>query len=132
MAKIKYNKEERKAIINKVISKAREAEKASYEFYKSTYKPSETYKKAKKELEKYNKICLELRKLLKIQNGWKFTEIDIDDELNRIKKSEIDELTIKYWVSESELETDIILSNMNCSVDELIEKLLQNCLIKNK
>lgn len=62
MAKKKFNKEERQAIIRKLSKIASERTEASWDKHIAAYKPSEEYKRAKYLLEQRNNIIAELKK----------------------------------------------------------------------
>ena len=63
MAKRKFNKEERGAIIQKLEKIAKEREQQSWEDCRKAYKPSETYIKAEALLTVRNEACKALKEL---------------------------------------------------------------------
>ena len=132
MAKKKFNKEERQAIIKKLTKIANERTKASWEKHRAVYKPSEKYQRVKMLIDQRNKICEELREVSKTLFSWsKFdTVIDSQHYLNEIRDNEIRHLVERYEVNETDLEVEIILMDQDKSVEDLIERLLRNCLCK--
>lgn len=132
MAKRKFNKEERQAIIQKLENIAKEREQQSWENCRKAYKPSETYIKAEVLLNARNEACKALRELdFYFFNNWNNFEI-VNKELylNKIIDDEIEPLVTKYKVDRTNLEVEIILMNQDDPIDELIEKLLEGCLCK--
>ena len=131
MAKKKFNKEERQAIIKKLKNIAKEREEASWDKHIAAYKPSEKYKRAKYLLEQRNDIIAKLRKIdSNIFDKWSFQEINIQSYLNSLRNKELEPLVERYDVNETNLEVDIILMDQDRPVDDLIERLLRNCLCK--
>ena len=52
------------------------------------------------------------------------------DYLDQIRDKEIEHLVERYSVNETDLEVEIILADQESPVDDLIERLLRNCLCK--
>ena len=63
MAKKKFNKEERLAIIKKLSKIASERAKASWEKHRAAYRPSAEYQRAKMLIAQRNNACKELKEL---------------------------------------------------------------------
>lgn len=129
MAKKKFNKEERNAIIKKLKKIAKEREEASWEKHRAAYKPSDTYKTVEKLFQQRNNICEELRNLCNI-SIWEVETINYKGYLNAIRDKEIEHLVERYKVNETDLEVEIILMDQDRPIDDLIERLLRNCLCK--
>ena len=132
MAKKKFNKEERKAIIKKLTNIARERTAASWKKHREAYRPSSEYQRVKTLIEQRNKVCEELREINKNLFLWSRFE-DVNDPqyyLNEIRDNEIRHLVERYEVNETNLEVEIILMDQESPVDDLIERLLRNCLCK--
>ena len=132
MAKKKFNKEERKAIINKLTRIANERTDASWKKHREAYVPSETYLRAKELLEQRNQACEELKAIDKsLFNNWNTFEIvTINKYLKDIRDTEIKHLIERYRVDENNLEVEIILMDQESPIDDLIEQLLKTCLCK--
>jgi hypothetical protein len=132
MAKRKFNKEERNAIIQKLEKIAKEREQQSWEDCRKAYKPSEVYIKAEALLTARNEACKALKELgFYFFTNWNtFEQINKEQYLNKIIDEEIEPLVTKYRVDRTNLEVEIILMNQDDPVDELIEKLLEDCLCK--
>lgn len=131
MAKKKFNKEERLAIIRKLKNIAKEREEASWNKQIAAYKPSEEYKRAKYLLEQRNNIIAELKRIdSNIFDKWAFQEIDTELYLDSLRNKELKPLVERYDVNETNLEVEIILMDQDRPIDDLIERLLRNCLCK--
>ena len=131
MAKKKFNKEERQAIIKKLSKIASERTEASWDKHIAAYKPSEEYKRVKYLLEQRNNIIAELKKIdSNIFDKWAFQEIDAQLYLNSLRDKELKPLVERYDVNETNLEVEIILMDQDRPIDDLIERLLRNCLCK--
>lgn len=131
MAKKKFNKEERQAIIRKLSKIASERTEASWDKHIAAYKPSEEYKRAKYLLEQRNNIIAELKKMdSNIFDKWAFQEIDTKLYLDSLRNKELKPLVERYDVNETNLEVEIILMDQDRPIDDLIERLLRNCLCK--
>ena len=131
MAKKKFNKEERQAIIKKLKNIAKEREEASWDKHIAAYKPSEKYKRAKYLLEQRNNIVADLKKMdSNIFDKWAFQEIDTKLYLDSLRNKELKPLVERYDVNETNLEVEIILMDQDRPIDDLIERLLRNCLCK--
>lgn len=131
MAKKKFNKEERLAIIKKLSKIASERTEASWDKHIAAYKPSEEYKRVKYLLEQRNNIIAELKKIdSNIFDKWAFQEIDAQLYLDSLRDKELKPLVERYDVNETNLEVEIILMDQDRPIDDLIERLLRNCLCK--
>lgn len=131
MAKKKFNKEERQAIIKKLSKIASERTEASWDKHIAAYKPSEEYKRVKYLLEQRNNIIAELKKIdNNIFDKWAFQEIDAQLYLDSLRDKELKPLVERYDVNETNLEVEIILMDQDRPIDDLIERLLRNCLCK--
>ena len=131
MAKKKFNKEERLAIIKKLSKIASERTEASWDKHIAAYKPSEEYKRVKYLLEQKNNIIAELKKIdSNIFDKWAFQEIDAKLYLDSLRNKELKPLVERYDVNETNLEVEIILMDQDRPIDDLIERLLRNCLCK--
>lgn len=131
MAKKKFNKEERQAIIKKLSKIAKERTEASWDKQIAAYKPSEKYKRVKYLLEQRNNIIAELKSIdSNIFDKWAFQEIDIELYLDNLRNKELKPLVERYDVNETNLEVEIILMDQDRPIDDLIERLLRNCLCK--
>lgn len=132
MAKKKFNKEERLAIIKKLSKIASERAKASWEKHRAAYRPSAEYQRAKMLIVQRNNACKELRGMNpNIFSNWTcFEQIKEETYLNQIRDREIEHLVERYNVNETDLEVEIILADQESPVDDLIERLLRNCLCK--
>lgn len=131
MAKKKFNKEERNAIIKKLTKIASERTEASWKKHREAYRPSSEYQRAKMLIAQRNNACKELTEIdSSIFNSWydKFTIAEAQNYLNKIRDSEIEHLVERYEVNETDLEVEIILADQESPVDDLIERLLRNCL----
>ena len=133
MAKKKFNKEERNAIIKKLTKIASDRTEASWKKYREAYRPSSEYQRAKMLIAQRNNACKELTEIdSSIFNSWydKFTIAEAQNYLNKIRDNEIEHLVERYEVNETDLEVEIILADQDKPVDDLIERLLRNCLCK--
>lgn len=131
MAKKKFSREERNAIIKKLVKIADERAKASWEKHRKAYRPSPEYQRAKMLIEQRNKVCEELKEINARVFSWtKFDEVNAQDYLNEIRDKEIVHLVERYNINENDLEVEIILAGQESSVDDLIERLLRSCLYK--
>lgn len=133
MAKKKFNKEERLAIIKKLTKIASERTEASWKKHREAYRPSSEYQKVKMLLDQRNSACEELTEIdPNIFHNYydKFTIAKPQHYLNQIRDNEIRHLVERYEVNENDLEVEIILADQESSVNDLIERLLRNCLCK--
>lgn len=131
--KKKFNKEERNAIIKKLTKIATERTDASWKKHREAYKPSSEYQRVKILLEQRNFACKELKELDSdiFSSLWdKFTLTNIQYYLDKIRDKEIEHLVERYKVNETDLEIEIILMDQDRPIDDLIERLLRNCLCK--
>ena len=133
MAKKKFNKEERLAIIKKLTKIASERTEASWKKHREAYRPSAEYQRAKMLLDQRNSACEELTEIdSSIFNDWydKFAIAEAQNYLNKIRDKEIEHLIERYEINVTDLEVEIILTDLESSVNDLIERLLRNCLCK--
>ena len=132
MAKKKFSREERLAIIKKLTKIASERTRASWEKHRAAYRPSAEYRRAKTLISLRNKACKELREFdPNVFLNWNyFVQIKEEDYLNQIRDKEIQHLVERYEVNETDLDVEIILAGQESSVNDLIERLLRNCLCK--
>ena len=132
MAKKKFNREERDAIIKKLTKIASERTKASWEKHRAAYRPSAEYQRAQMLIAQRNTACKELRGMNPdIFLNWTcFEQIKEDDYLNQIRDKEIKHLVERYDVNKTDLEVEIILADQDRPINDLIERLLRNCLCK--
>jgi hypothetical protein len=132
MSKKKFSREERLAIIKKLTKIASERTKASWEKHRAAYRPSAEYQKAKMLIAQRNNACKELREFdPNVFLNWNyFVQIKESDYLDQIRDREIQHLVERYEVNETDLDVEIILAGQESSVNDLIERLLRNCLCK--
>lgn len=132
MAKKKFNREERQAIIKKLAKIASERTRASWEKHRAAYRPSAEYQRAKMLIAQRNTACVELRELdPDVFLNWNyFVQIKESDYLNQIRDKEIKHLVERYEVNETDLDVELILADQDRPIDDLIERLLRNCLCK--
>lgn len=133
MAKKKFNKEERLAIIKKLTKIASDRTEASWKKHREAYRPSAEYQRAKMLLDQRNSACEELTEIdSSIFNDWydKFAIAEAQNYLNKIRDKEIEHLIERYEINVTDLEVEIILTDLESSVNDLIERLLRNCLCK--
>ena len=133
MAKKKFNREERNAIIKKLTKIASERTKASWEKHRAAYRPSSEYQRVKMLLEQRNSACKELTEIdSNVFHSYydKFVTAKAEIYLDQIRDNEIRHLVERYEVNENDLEVEIILADQESPVDDLIERLLRNCLCK--
>lgn len=133
MSKKKFNKEERLAIIKKLTKIASDRTEASWKKHREAYRPSAEYQRAKMLLDQRNSACEELTEIdSSIFNDWydKFAIAEAQNYLNKIRDKEIEHLIERYEINVTDLEVEIILTDLESSVNDLIERLLRNCLCK--
>ena len=132
MAKKKFNKEERLAIIKKLKNIAKERTEASWKKHREAYRPSSEYQRVKMLLTQRNDACDALREIdSNIFHNWSYFEnFKIETYLNQLRDKEIEHLIERYIVNETNLEVEIILMDQEYPIDDLIERLLRNCLCK--
>lgn len=131
MAKKKFNKEERLAIIKKLRNIAAQRTNESWEKHIAAYRPSSEYQRVKMLLDQRNNIIAELKSIdSNIFDKWAFQEIDAQSYLDSLRDKELKPLVERYDVNETNLEVEIILMDQDRPVDDLIERLLRNCLCK--
>ena len=133
MAKKKFNKEERLAIIKKLSKIASDRTEASWKKHREAYRPSSEYQRAKMLLDQRNSACEELTEIdPNIFHNYydKFAIAEAQNYLNKIRDKEIEHLIERYEINVTDLEVEIILTDLESSVNDLIERLLRNCLCK--
>ena len=131
MAKKKFNKDERKAIVKKLEKIAHERETKSRKELRDSYVPSERYLRLESLLKQMNEINKELQESYPGHfYEWRYELINIQNYLNNIRDEEINHLVTKYYVNKDDLEVEIILADQENPIDDLIESLLAKCLIK--
>ena len=133
MAKKKFNREERNAIIKKLVKIASERTEASWKKHRAAYRPSSEYQRVQMLIAQRNSACKELTEIdSSIFHGYydKFTIAQAQSYLDQIRDKEIEHLVERYEVNETDLEVEIILADQESPVDDLIERLLRNCLCK--
>ena len=133
MAKKKFNREERNAIIKKLTKIASERTKASWEKHRAAYRPSSEYQRVKMLLEQRNSACKELTEIdPNVFHSYydKFVTAKAEIYLDQIRDNEIRHLVERYEVNENDLEVEIILADQESPVDDLIERLLRTCVCK--
>ena len=133
MARKKFNREERNAIIKKLAKIASERTEASWKKHREAYRPSSEYQRAKMLLEQRNSACKELTEIdPNVFHSYydKFIMAKPQQYLDQIRDNEIRHLVERYEVDENDLEVEIILADQESPVDDLIERLLRNCLCK--
>ena len=110
---------------------ASERTEVSWDKHIAAYKPSEEYKRVKYLLEQRNNFVAELKKIdSRIFDKWAFQEIDTQLYLDSLRDKELKPLVERYDVYETNLEVEIILMDQDRPIDDLIERLLRNCLCK--
>ena len=132
MAKKKFNKEERLAIIKKLRNIASERTADSWKKHREAYRPSSEYQRVKMLLTQRNDACAALREIdSEIFRNWSYFEnFKIETYLNQLRDKEIEHLVERYIVNETNLEVEIILMDQEYPIDDLIERLLRTCLYK--
>lgn len=133
MAKKKFSREERNAIIKKLTKIASDRTEASWKKHREAYRPSSEYQRVKMLLDQRNSACKELTEIdPNVFHGYydKFTMAKPQQYLDLIRDNEIRHLVERYEVNENDLEVEIILADQESPVDDLIERLLRNCLCK--
>lgn len=132
MSKKKFSREERLAIIKKLRNIATQRTNESWEKHRAAYRPSAEYQRAQMLMAQRNNACKELKELdSDVFLNWNyFTQIKESDYLDQIRDKEIKHLVERYEVNETDLDVEIILAGQESSVNDLIERLLRNCLCK--
>ena len=125
---MKFNKEERKAIIRKLTNIANERTNASLKLLKESYVPSVEYVRIKELVMQRNAITEELQKC-GVLNSWHVI-LDVNTMVNKIRNKEIEPFVERYKVDETDLEVELILMDKKDSIDEVIEHLLNQVLVK--
>lgn len=123
---MKFTKEQRSAIIKRVINRANDEYKKKLNEAKSKYVPSNEYKTLEKALHDREEACNIIRDYQGF-DSWTLDKINISASLNSFIERE---LNIKApIINKEDLETEILLSE--CSgVNELISHLLEHVLEK--
>ena len=134
MARKKFNREERNAIIRKLTKIASDRTEASWKKHREAYRPSSEYQRVKMLLEQRNSACKELTEIdptvFHDYYDNKFVIVKLQHYLDQIRDNEIRHLVERYEVNKNDLEVEIILADQESPVDDLIERLLRNCLCK--
>ena len=125
---MKFNKEERKAIIRKLTNIANERTNASLKLLKESYVASVEYVRIKELVMQRNAITEELQKC-GVLNSWHVI-LDVNTMVNKIRNKEIEPFVERYKVDETDLEVELILMDKKDSIDEVIEHLLNQVLVK--
>ena len=131
MARKKFSREERNAIIRKLTKIASDRTEASWKKHREAYRPSSEYQRVKMLLEQRNSVCKELTEIdPTVFHGYydKFVTVKTQHYLDQIRDNEIRHLVERYEVNENDLEVEIILADQDKPVDDLIERLLRSCL----
>lgn len=118
---MKFTREQRLAIIKRVINRANDEYKKRLNETKSKYVPSNDYKTLEKALHDREEACNIIRNY-QGYDSYALSKIDISSTLNSFMEKE---LNIKApTINKEDLETEILLSE--CSgVDELISHLFE-------
>jgi molecular chaperone DnaK (HSP70) len=129
---MKLNKEQRAAVIHKVQTIAdKRMEKAKKEALEN-FKPDAGYNELQNLLKQYNKLAASLNNYLKLIgfNFWdKAKEYKVEEILEHYKHTKI--RIPKYLVNSRLLETELILMSLvDMSMEEIIEKLLDSSLVE--
>lgn len=125
---MKFNKEERKAIVRKLTNIANERTKASLKLLRESYVPSIEYDRIKELVIQKNSITEELQKC-GVLNSW-HDLLNVDVIVNKIRDKEIEPFVERYNVNETDLEVELILMDKKDSIDEVIEHLLNQIVVK--
>lgn len=125
---MKFNKEERKAIVRKLTNIANERTNASLKLLRESYVPSIEYERIKELVIQKNSITEELQKC-GVLNSW-HDLLNVDVIVNKIRDKEIEPFVERYNVNETDLEVELILMDKKDSIDEVIEHLLNQVLVK--
>lgn len=130
MAKKKFNREERSAIIAKLKQIARDKNTAAWEAAEAAYVPSETYKNVEKLLTQFNETWHQLKNefaTVNMEHNWSNREpYNIPEKLKSVRNRELEKVVEKYSVNEDRLEVEIILMNQDDPMDKILEHLLEN------
>ena len=125
---IKFNKDQRRAIIAKLQNVVKEKTQAEWETFRKNYVPSDRYLQAKKLLETYNYTVDELEKYEEV---YYINKASSENILNKIRDNEIRPNIPEYKVNEKTLEVEIIfLQQEDTSMEEMVELLIDKCLVK--
>lgn len=126
---MKYNKEERKAIVAKIEKEINKRNDEIWKTARDNYKPSKEYKLFKDALENREKYC---KIILEINSGlWSCGEINIQYQLDCLRDRELEKTIKLYHFNASDLESEIILNGRSCEISELIQKLVDDCFNNN-
>lgn len=130
MAKKKFNKEERSAIIAKLKQIAHDKNTAAWKAAEAAYVPSETYKNIEKLLTQFNETWHQLKtefETVNMEHNWSNREpYNIPEKLRTVRSRELEKVVGKYSVNEDRLEVEIILMNQDDPMDKILEHLLEN------
>ena len=117
---MKFNKEQRSAIIKRVAKIAQDDYNKKLKEALDKYVPSENYKRVEKALHDREEACKTIKELW--GDDYVLHELNVNWVLNSVKRKEID---IKEPnINKEDLETEIILSQCD-AVEELISHLLE-------
>lgn len=117
---MKFTKEQRSAIIQRVAKIANEEYNKKVKEAINNYVPSEDYKRLEKALHEREEACIVIGELW--SNCYKTDKIDIKEALNSFR---IKEINIKRpYINKEDLDSEIILSQC-AGVEELISHLLE-------
>ena len=124
----KFNKDERRAIIARLQDVVKEKTESAWETLRENYVPSKRYLHAKALLETYNSTLDELDKYDEI-HYW--DRLNMELTLNNIRDTELKPFIPQYTVNEKALEVEIIFTQQeNTAMDDMVEILLNKCLVK--
>ena len=130
MAKKKFNREERSAIIAKLKQIANEKNTAAWKAAEAAYVPSETYKNIEKLLTQFNETWHQLKtefSTVNMEHNWSNREpYNIPEKLKSVRDRELEKVVKKYSVNADKLEVEIILMNQDDPMDKILEHLLEN------
>lgn len=130
MAKKKFNREERNAIIAKLRQIAEDKNNAAWKAAEAAYIPSETYKRIETLLVQFNDIWHQLDTefaTVNMEHNWTNREpYNIPKKLESVRNKELDKVVKKYSVNADKLDVEIILMNQDDPMDKILEHLLEN------
>jgi hypothetical protein len=130
MAKKKFNREERSAIIAKLKQIANDKNTAAWKAAEDAYVPSETYKNIEKLLTQFNETWHQLKTefgTVNMEHNWSNREpYDIPEKLKSVRNRELEKVVKKYSVNADRLDVEIILMNQDDPMDKILEHLLEN------
>lgn len=117
---MKFTKEQRSAIIQRVSKIANDEYQKKLKEAMDNYVPSENYKRLEKALHDREEACKTIKELW--GDDYVLRELNVDWVLNSVKRREIDIKELK--INKEDLETEIILNQCD-GVEELISHLLE-------